>query len=114
MSSTARDVSARRSKFRQAMIALRPDDDIHGLLAAENFRPFGLRDAASDDDRGLLPGLGARRLEHAQLAEFGKNLLGGAFPDVARVQDHEIGVFHDRGLGIAFRREDIGHALPAS
>jgi hypothetical protein len=66
---------------------LRPNDDIHRFLAPENFLPFGLRDAARDNDFGLPPGRGARGLKIAQLAQFGKNLLGGALPYVAGIQD---------------------------
>src|SRR5450631_3745961 len=93
------------------MIALRSDDNIHRLLTPENLRSLGLRDAARDDDLGLLPSLGTRRLERAQLAQFGENLLAGALSYVAGVQDRNVGFFQKRGLGVALRREDIGHPL---
>ena len=35
----------------QAMIALRADDDIDRRLAAQDFRPLGLGDAAGDNQR---------------------------------------------------------------
>ncbi len=106
----ARDFGAAQ-KLRQAVIALRSDDDIHRLLPPENLRPLGLRDAARDDDLGLLPSLGTRRLERAQLAQFGEHLLAGALPYVAGIQHHKIGFFQMRGRGIALRRENIGHPL---
>ena len=96
-------------KLRQAMIALRSDNDINGFLAAENFFPFGLRDTARDDNFRRKPCPGAGGLELAQLAQFGEDLLGGALPDMARVQDDNIGLFQKRRLGIAFRRENIRH-----
>ena len=98
-------------KLRQAMIALRPDNDINGFLAAENFFPFGLRDTARDDNFRRKPCPGAGGLELAQLAQFGEDLLGGALPDMARVQDDNVGLFQKRRLDIAFRRENIRHLL---
>ena len=38
-------------ELRQAMIALRADDDVDGRLAAQDFRALGLGDAAGDDQR---------------------------------------------------------------
>ncbi len=98
-------------QFGQAMIALRPDDDVDGALAAVDFGAFGLRDAARDDDLRRPARFRPRGLQRAQASEFGKDLLGGAFADVAGIQDDEVGVFDGGRLGIAFGAEKIAHAL---
>ena len=72
-------------KLRQAMVALRPDDHIHGLLPPENLGALGLRDASRDNNLGFLPVFRPRRLDCAQLAQFGEHLFAGALPDVAGI-----------------------------
>ena len=47
--------SRRREEVGQAMIVLRPDDEIDRGLAAQDLAPFGLGDAAGDDERRLPP-----------------------------------------------------------
>ena len=99
-------------KLRQAMIALRPDDDIHGLLAPENL--LALRPARRSPRRrswSACPASARAALRARSLPNSENTFSAGALPDVAGVQDHKIGVFQMRGLGIAFRREDIGHPL---
>ena len=85
------------------MIALRTNDDIHRSLAPEDFLPFGLRDAARDNDFGLPPARGARGLNSAQLPQLRKHFFGGTLADMASVQNNNISFFQPIGLGIAFR-----------
>ena len=88
-------------QLRQAMIVLRPDDEIDRRLAAQDLRAFGLRDAAGHDQRRLAPRARAIVLQFANLAEFGIDLLGGALADMAGVEDDEIGVLDIRRLLVA-------------
>ena len=97
-------------QFRQTMIALRPDDEIDGALLAQDFRAFGLRDTAGDGDFGRSSGGGARFFQHPHLAQFGKDLVGGFFADVAGIEDDQVGLFHDRRFRKALRRQHIRHA----
>ena len=79
----------------QPVIALRPDDEIDGLLAAQDLVALGLGDAARDRERQ--PPVGrALGLEFADLAELGIDLLGRPLADVAGVQHHEIRVLDRR------------------
>ncbi len=98
-------------QLRQAVIVLRPDDEIDGGLPAQDFPALGLRDAAGDDQRRLAPLRGAFCLEFADLAEFGIDLFGGALADVAGVEDDEIGVLDRLRLGKALLARNVGHAL---
>ena len=92
------------------LIALRADDDIDRLLAAQHEFALGLGDAAGDDDLEIAPGFRALALEHGQLAEFGIDFFRRPFADMAGVEDDEIGVFFARGLAVTLSREKIGHA----
>ena len=95
----------------QAMIGLRADHQIYGGRAAQDFRAFGLRHAAGDDDlHGAASGR-ALFFDFAQTAEFGEHLLRRLLADVARVEDHHVGVVAVFRLRIAERREQFGHAL---
>ena len=98
-------------QFGQAMIALRADDDIDRGLAAQDFRPLRLGDAAGDHQRRPPAGPGAFLLELAQLAELGKDLLGGAFADVAGVENDEVGVLGAGGLAVSRACGEIPHPL---
>ena len=95
----------------QAMIILWTDDEVDGGLAAQNFAPLGLGDAAGDDERGVSPSRRSRALEGADLAELGIDLFRGAFADVAGIEDDEVGVLDFFRLGKTFSSRDIGHAL---
>ena len=95
----------------QAMIILWTDDEVDGGLAAQNFAPLGLGDAAGDDERGVSPARRSRALEGADLAELGIDLFRGALADVAGIEDDEVGVLDFFRLGKTFLPRDIGHAL---
>ena len=97
-------------QFGETMIALRPNDDIDGTLAADDLTAFGLGDAPGDGD---LHGLAVRRaffLHLAQFAEFGEDFLRGAFADVTGVENDEIGFFRRSGRAIALAFENVAHA----
>jgi hypothetical protein len=100
-----------RDQFRQAVIALRTDDEVDDRRAADDFAALGLRDAAGDRylERAAFAGGGLFR--PAQAPELGENLLGRLLADMAGVEDDEIGLALVGRLGIAFARERIGHAL---
>ena len=95
----------------QAMIILWTDDEVDGGLAAQNFAPLGLGDAAGDDERGVSSSRRSRALQGADLAKLGIDLFRGAFADVAGVEDDEVGVIDICRLGKTFLPRDIGHAL---
>ena len=98
-------------QFRQLVVGLRANDEIHRRLAAHDLLALGLGDAAGDGDgHGPAPGrLG--QLQRLDPAQFGIGLLGGLFADVAGVEHHQIGAFGGVGQPIAQRGQDIGHPL---
>ena len=96
---------------RQAVIGLRADDHVDGLLAAQNFRAFRLRHAAGDAEQHVAALKLLRLLDLADAAKLGIDFLGGLFADVAGVDEDEVGVFENIRPGIAFRRQLVGHAL---
>ena len=98
-------------QFGQAMVALRPDDEIDGLLPLQDRRALGLRDATGDDEHGVLPERPSLVLQFAQLSELGKNLLGGLFADMAGVENDEVGFLNALGRFVPLRLGDIAHAL---
>ena len=100
-----------RQQVGQAVIALRPDDEIDRRRAADDFLAFGLRDAAGDRDHDAPAGGGRRVLQAADAAELGIDFLGRLFPDVTGVEDDQIGVVGARGLDIALRRQGVRHTL---
>ena len=81
----------RRAQSRQAMIVLRPDDEIHRRLAAHDFGALRLGDATGDDDRRVA-GDSARVLQLAELAKFRVDFFRGALADVTGVENDEVGV----------------------
>ena len=98
-------------ELRQAMIALRTDHDIDRRLAAQDFRPLGLGDAAGDDQRRPPPRPAALVLELAQLAELGIDFLRRPFADMAGVENDEIGVLDRMSLAVALPGRDVRHSL---
>ncbi len=98
-------------ELRQAMVALRADDNVDRGLAAQDLRSLGLSDAARDDQHRPAAGALAFLLELAQLAELGIDLLRGAFADMAGVEDDEVGVFDARGLVVPRLGGEIAHSL---
>ncbi len=97
----------RRQQRGQAVIGVRPDDDVDARRAADDLGPLGLRDAAGDDDARLDPRRAARRLQPADVAV---DLLGGLLADVAGVEDDDVGGVDARG-GIALGLEQLADAL---
>ncbi len=97
-------------ELRQPVIGLRPDHEIDDRRApADLLAPA--RHAARDRDREVAePCLGPLGLEFPDAAELGIDLLRRLLADVAGVEDDEIGVGHLGRLGIALRRQRIGHA----
>ena len=71
---------------RQAMVALRADDDVDRRLTAHNFGAFGLGEAARHDQGRAPAGLPALLFEVAELAELRVDFLGRLFADVAGVR----------------------------
>ena len=98
-------------ELRQAMIALRADDDVDGRLAAQDFRPLGLGDAAGDDQHRPSALTGPFFLQLAQLAELGIDFLRRPFADVAGVENDEIGVLDPERLAVSGLDGEVAHAL---
>ena len=92
----------------QAVVALRPHDEVDGLLAPDHLAALGLGDAARDRQRHAAVRTGLLQL--AELTEFGIDLFGRPLADMAGVEDDEIRLLHRRRLDIALRRQDVGHA----
>jgi len=79
--------------------------------AADDFLPFRLRDAARNR-HGHAPALFSRAfLDLPDPAELGIDLLGSLFPDVAGVQDDDVGVFRTRGFYESAGRQSVRHPL---
>src|SRR6202020_423991 len=95
----------------QAMIALRADDDVDRRLAAQDFRPLGLSDAARDNQHHRPAFAPALFLQLAQLAKFGVDFLRGAFADVAGVENDEIGVLDASRFAISSLGGQIAHTF---
>ena len=97
-------------ELRQPVIALRSEDEIDRGRAADDLLAFGLRDAPGyrDDDA---PAIGCGCLfQAAHAAEFGIDLLGRLFANVAGVEDNQVGIVGDGRFDVTLRRERIGHA----
>jgi len=93
------------------MIALRADHDIDGRGAGHDLTPFGLGDAASDGDdcvEALAPPV---LLGQAHAPELRIDLLRRLLPDVAGVEDDEVGLRRILGQRVALPFERLGHAL---
>ena len=94
---------ARRARLgeqlRQAMVALRPDDDVdrgraRRMISAPS--ACATQPATTMRDRARR---GALLLEHAQPAELGKDLFRRLFADVAGIEDDDVRVFDRVGRG---------------
>ncbi len=94
-------------KVGQAVIGLRPHDQIDKRRAREDLGAFGLRHAARDRDAQI----GTLGLERAQPADVGIDLFGRLLADVAGVEDDEVGILGALGRAITLRRERLSHAL---
>ena len=99
-----------RHHFGQTVIGLRPQNDVDERCPCTDFSTLGLRDAARNGDDHRLSDQAFLLLDLAQAAEFGKDLLGGLFANVAGIQDDHVRTGHITGQLIAERRQDIRHA----
>jgi hypothetical protein len=95
----------------KAMVTLRADDDVHDGGAGNDLLAFGLRNAARHSDQGFEAIAFATLLLESHSAELRIDLLGGLFPDVAGVEDDEVGLRQVLRQRIALRLERLGHAL---
>ncbi len=93
------------------MIALRPDDHIDTGLAAQNLRPFRLRNTTRYGDDGLLAVRSAVAFDLPHASQVRIDLLGRFLTNVARVEDDDIRILQSFGLRISERRKQVHHAL---
>ena len=100
-----------RQHVGQPVIGLRADDQVDGRRAADDLGALGLRHAAGDADQHFAPGHGAFGLHVADAAELGIDLFRRLLPDMAGVEQHQIGLADGVGRGIAVGGQRIGHAL---
>ena len=100
-----------RQQLRQMMIALRPDHDVDDRRAADDLRTLGLRHAARHRDAHIAPVTCGFILGDPQPPEFGVDLLGSLLPDMAGVEDHQIGILGTGCLHKAFGSQRVHHAL---
>ncbi len=105
----ARALAGFLKQRRQAVIALRTDDEVHGALAAHDELALGLRDAAGHDDLEVFALGAALLLEHGEATELRIDFLGGLLADVAGVEDDELGVLLARGFRVTLLRQEIRH-----
>ena len=98
-------------ELRQAMIALRTNDNIDGRLAAQDFASLSLGNAAGDDQHRPPAFPRAFFLQLAELAQLGKNFLRGAFADVTGVENDEIGILDPESLTVTSLGGEVAHSL---
>ena len=89
------------------MIALRADHEVDHGLARDDLGPFGLGNATGD--AYFQVGLGF--FQRAEPAQFGIDLFGGLFADVAGVQQDQIGVFGGVRRHVTFAAKRLAHAF---
>ena len=108
------DLAASLHLFNQTVegvITLWTHHHIDHRRAADDFGAFGLSDAAGNGDQRFLAGAGALFLEAANPSQFGIDLLGGLFANVAGVEEDQIGLLHVWRFLIAGRRQRVCHPL---
>ena len=103
----ARSAGGTRHHFRQAVIGLRPQHNIHPGRAGGDFRPFRLGHTARHRNNHLPA---ARNLGLPQAAKVREHLLGRFFADMAGIEDDHIGILRHFRWRIAKRRQHIRHA----
>ena len=104
--------AARRAShhFRQTVIGLGTQHDVHMARTTHDLRALCLGDASGNrDDRGPT-GFAALLLGDFQAAQFREQFFGSLFPDMAGVDDHHIGRLRRIHGSIAQGRQDIRHA----
>src|SRR5215469_690690 len=92
------------------MIALRAYDEIDARRAAHDFCPLGLCDATSHRHDHATAALGLGRLQATDRAKLGIHLFGGFFPDVAGIEDNQVGVLRVLSRNKTMWPESVHHA----
>ena len=95
----------------QPVIGLRSDDEIDDRCAVDDLLALGLGDATGHGHAHLHAPLGLFGLQQLDAAQFGIDLLGGPFADMAGVEQNEIGVLDHFGRLVAIARQGIAHTL---
>jgi hypothetical protein len=106
----ARPVLRLRNHLGQAMIHLRPDNDVHGLGLSQHLLAFCLRYATGNGNDQLSPITGTLALQDTQTPQFRVDLLCCLLANVARVKDDEVCILRRIGAHISMRRHDVCHA----
>ena len=83
----------RHAQLRQAVIALRPDDEIDHWRAVDDLASFGLRHATRDHDHGVEAACFPPLFHRAHPAKLGIDLLGRLLADMAGIKNDELGLF---------------------
>ena len=94
----------------QPMIRLRADHDVDERSPLEQGLALGLGHTTCDADQHVHSARAPALAQTPQATELGVYLLRGFLPDVARVQNDEIGVIGALGGDIAVRRQRIRHS----
>ena len=94
----------------QPMIRLRADHEVDERSPLEQGLALGLGHTTGDADQHVHSARAPALAQTPQATELGVYLLRGFLPDVARVQNDEIGVIGALGGDIAMRRQKIRHS----
>ncbi len=97
-----------RHERRELLDRLRADHDVDQLRPLQDRGAFLLRHAAGDGDDGPVARLGRRG---PNLTQAGEQLLFGALPHAAGIDDHDIGRLRRRRRRVAVGLEQPGDAL---
>ena len=89
------------------MIGERADNHVNIRRPPANFGPFGLGHTTGGNNGGAA----AIRAGLAQATDIGIELFGGAFADVAGVEQHHVGCFRRVDGGQPVSAEQIAHPL---
>ena len=76
----------------QPVVALRPHDEIDDRRSRDDLLPLGLGDAAGNRDQRVAALASPRLLGEPHAPELGIDLLRGLLPDMAGVENDEIGL----------------------
>ena len=110
VSTTRAPPPTRAEQGRQAVIGLRPEDQVHIRRAGEDLLALRLGHAAGDGEHHASPCIGCRALQQAQAPQFGKHLFRRAVTDMAGVEDDQIGIGRRRRGDIAGIGQHVAHA----
>jgi hypothetical protein len=92
------------------MVGLRSHHHVDSFLARDDFLALRLPDATRDGDQHRAASPHPAVLQLLQAPELGIHFLGGFLADVARVQNHQVGILGAVARHIADRRQQIRHA----